>query len=1175
MAPKHNSSNNSNQYQPLVQSISRSTSAMDISSLRSLALLLCLVVICTATSMSQAVVEPISSISSIHQQANRRAAVDIGSKARDDSKSQFICSLSGGLDVVRLSSSTTRLAFKDALEDVEFIRQYIAESAMNNNNRNNKNSNNGNARTGFGMTLDELSQTLDYKARNISSTVTPSSNSTSTITTIIPELATTVTAGLGYTDDRVDRRIERYVGLTNEPLVGTKQTDLDLIEPTADILPWMVDRTANSMSEQQKADTEYDRLYVAAWIGTHGEAWMYYPSLQNTYGHPLAFGDVLGGSYDSKGEEFVKPNLPPAVIDKAYFTAPYPDTAIPGLSLITAQAPIYITGEFQGYSYNQTYIASTGLDISVASMATFLDDLAGTLTAGSFAVVVGVEDFHTILISQSTVDRLYPQYTGMEESRVTYREGDGSIVNDGRNKPYKVSDTIFQPPTNLTNSPDWNTLASNVQSLQPGLRSSTLMNITLTGDTEPTPFYVMYERWSEVADWALLLLVPQEELDTSVVVEMSEPVTGTDLHVKVSLDANGQMKPVAEDDGNDGVIETILRNTGVLDVTVSITKLPPWFQLLQSKSEYKIPAGGILTLTYAMVGDKIPKKTRFASSLIALTIKDDNYGNCFYEQVLTTNVLLRVNSEENLNQLDAIRPYGFTLSAIIVASAVGWSIWVFLHASHPVVKSAQPLFLHMMCTGILVMGLSIIPLGIDDSMASEDGCSIACMAFPWLMSIGFSIAYSALFSKVWRINQIVAGAKKYKRVDVSARDAMVPFVVICTVNVTILSIWSGVDPLTWVRESSDGESQESGESDDSHGRCSLSDSSFGLVCLILLLLVNFGALCLALIQLYRARELSTEYSEGKYIAIAMGSMIQVFLTGLPILVIVTDSPQVSYFVKSTIVFTVAMSLLLLIFVPKFYTASSKKNSNIGSISSGSRFGGSTKIPRPVPVSESDITSLPVGNAIVLPNGGMKNKGAALQTRRVTFSDDGDGDSDDDDDDSLMRNNSTFQMPTKASRAHTISDISMSQTPSECDTQSSCEPEASEDCHREQAVASKLPIRLPSVMEDDTEEEFRERTKLMVQECFAMNKVTPVAPTLPTRLPSFKESFTDSTAQNKSSGSGATDDIGAMGVTGANDCSELPLQRQETDYSNPNNASMPKRLPSAVEPNDTDDEDTYA
>ena len=1091
-------------------------------------------------------------------------------------RQQYICSLSGGLDVVRLSSSTTRLAFKDALEDVEFIRQYIAEAARNNNNNNNNNNLNHNNGTGsrIGMTLDELSLTLDYEARNLSAVVEVSSNSSSSsstnsssaTTTTLLQPQTTLTAGLGYADDRANRRIERFVSVSsNQPLVGTKQTDFDLIQPTEDIFPWMVDRTTAhdnpraAVPPQSTTTTThhhpYDRLYVAAWIGTMGEAWMYYPSLQTTYGHPLSFGDILGEAYNSHDEEFVQPNLPlegkQQRIDQAYFTAPYPDTAVPGLSLITAQAPIYYTGEFQGYTYDQTYIASTGVDISVDSMASFLDDLEGTLTRGSFAMVVGVDTFATILISQSTVDKLYPRKTGREASRVTYAKGDGSIVSDRRNQPYQVSDTIFQPPTNLTNSPDWKTLASSVQALEPGQRSSSVLNITLTGDTAPTAFYVMYERWAEVADWALLLFVPQDELDTSIVVEMVEPAAGTDLQVQVVLDDQQHIHL----DSSFLVTETVLRNTGVLDVTVAITKLPPWFRLVRPQDEYTLPAGESLTLTYVMTRDMIPQHTRVASSLIALTIKDDNYGNCFYEQVLTTNVFLSVTYGENLNQLDRIRPYGFTLSVIIVMSALGCSVWVFLHALHPVVKAAQPIFLHVMCAGILVMGLSIIPLGIDDSSASDDGCSMACMAFPWLLSIGFSIAYAALFSKVWRINQIVAGAKKYKRVDVSTRDVMVPFVVICTLNVTLLSVWSGVDPLTWVRESSNGVNQAGGATgggEDSYGYCSLNDSTFGLVCFILLLLVNFGALVLALIQLYRARELSTEYSEGKYIAIAMGSMIQVFLTGLPILVIVTDSPQVSYFVKSTIVFTVAMSLLLLTFVPKFYITNAKKHPTATSHSVG---GINRPAGRPVSPSESELQSLPL-NSMVVANGSSKNYGHTPEQRRVMFSED-----DDDDDDTLMRNHPTIQMPAEVSRARTVSDISVSLTMSEFERLENPVPEEEIGS----PAAPKVPAPLPSAMENNRDG--RNRVSRINDD--QGNSVAAVGPTQPIRLPSVMEDYTDSSRSDRPRGPDDTDSIEASTRSSA----RIPLQRTDTENSNSTHASMPKRLPSIIEPNDDSDSES--
>ena len=779
-----------------------------------------------------------------------------------EEKGNQICSLSGGLNAVGIMGSILRVAFQSALQDVEFIREFLQESARNHNEMYQLHPHNDSSLQQLrpqsmirGMSLEELALTLDVEARNYSS-----SNTT-----------TTVEAGLGYSDDRPDRRIERYVGLIHEPLVGTKQTDLSFIEPTATIFPSLVDRTSNVAYDPSGSRNTGQPLYQAAWIGTRGEAWTYYPPLTKSYGHPLTFGDVLGPRYDSQDEEFVKPNLPPAFIDKAYFTKPYPDTAIPGLSLITAQAPIYYAGEFMGYTYpNNTYIASAGVDISVLSMSTLLHVLEGTVTAGSFAIVVGATDLHTILMSQSTVEKLYPRRTGMEESRIIRDPKDGSIIKDGRNQPYQVSDTIYQPVLNLTNA-DWSSLAENIRAQKPGERGYEVINITLTGDDAPTSFYAMYERWPQVADWASILFVPQRELDNSIHVNIYADHASDDDTKEQHAHAHTFQKDgelhLEVDNGETVECHTVLRNSGSLNVTVRMEKLPPWFTPVPDPDHpdedpyaltYSIPAGEHRIFRWMVSTESIENT---ATSLIAFTIKDDGYDDCFFEEVLTKNVLINVVYPHNMNQLDGIRPYGFVLSAITVLSAVGWSIWVVLNASHHVVRASQPIYLHMMCAGIGVMGLSIIPLSIDDSLASDDGCDIACMAFPWLLATGFSVAFSALFSKIWRINQIVAACKSYKRVEVSTQHVIMPFFVIFSLNVTILSVWTAVDPLTWVREYH-GVDQGSEESH-SQGYCSLQGNLFSQLCVTMLLLVNFAALVLALIQLYRARELDTAYSEGK------------------------------------------------------------------------------------------------------------------------------------------------------------------------------------------------------------------------------------------------------------------------------------------------------------------------
>ena len=67
---------------------------------------------------------------------------------------------------------------------------------------------------------------------------------------------------------------------------------------------------------------------------------------------------------------------------------------------------------------------------------------------------------------------------------------------------------------------------------------------------------------------------------------------------------------------------------------------------------------------------------------------------------------------------------------------------------------------------------------------------------------------------------------------------------------------------------------------------------------------------------YKARYLSTELGESKWIAMAMGSLLQLLLVAIPILFLVRDNPSAKYFVSTSIVFVITMSILGFIFVPK-------------------------------------------------------------------------------------------------------------------------------------------------------------------------------------------------------------------------------------------------------------------
>ena len=213
------------------------------------------------------------------------------------------------------------------------------------------------------------------------------------------------------------------------------------------------------------------------------------------------------------------------------------------------------------------------------------------------------------------------------------------------------------------------------------------------------------------------------------------------------------------------------------------------------------------------------------------------------------------------------------------------------------------------------MAISIVTMGIDDGTASQSVCDKACMAGPWLAATGMTLVFSALFSKIWRLHSVFKNAMRFQRVEVQAKDVMLPLVVMLSLNFLFLTIWTVLDPLYFERV----DSGRTGSGDKiSYGRCT-SDGVVSDAMLFLIVAVNMLAIVLANFQAYQARKISTEYSESKWIAFCMVSILQATMIGTPILILASTNPTANFIVWSMLVFVICMSILGLLFVPKVYS----------------------------------------------------------------------------------------------------------------------------------------------------------------------------------------------------------------------------------------------------------------
>lgn len=288
-----------------------------------------------------------------------------------------------------------------------------------------------------------------------------------------------------------------------------------------------------------------------------------------------------------------------------------------------------------------------------------------------------------------------------------------------------------------------------------------------------------------------------------------------------------------------------------------------------------------------------------ASTRSSLLKQYQKLRNVYYEDV-------------NMNYLgDTLRTYGFTIGSLQLTLCVVFAIWTYFYRKAPVIKASQPFFLILLCVGIFTFASSIFPMVVDDEYFSVEACSRACMSLPWLICLGWSILFSALFAKLRRINLVVSNARHFRSVKISEKDMMSSISILFTINLLLITLLNVLDPLIWKRVQV--------SPTESFGFCTVADRSSVTwkVIVVLLGILNGGVLISANVEAFKARKIDSEYGESMYIGLIMLFFLQITLVGVPLLFIVQNNYVARFFLITSIISIMAMSVLLLIFVPKF------------------------------------------------------------------------------------------------------------------------------------------------------------------------------------------------------------------------------------------------------------------
>lgn len=154
-------------------------------------------------------------------------------------------------------------------------------------------------------------------------------------------------------------------------------------------------------------------------------------------------------------------------------------------------------------------------------------------------------------------------------------------------------------------------------------------------------------------------------------------------------------------------------------------------------------------------------------------------------------------------------------------------------------------------------------------------------------------------------------AKGFKKVTVTPMDVIVPGVVLLGCNLVVLIVWTVVSPQSWVINTL--VSDEWGRPLIQVGEC-YSDNTEAYVAS--LLSIDGVAIIITLWQAYVARDIKTDLSESKYIALAVTAIFEASFIGVPVLYVMSEQPNAVLFISSAIIFVSVVAILCFIFIPK-------------------------------------------------------------------------------------------------------------------------------------------------------------------------------------------------------------------------------------------------------------------
>ena len=248
-----------------------------------------------------------------------------------------------------------------------------------------------------------------------------------------------------------------------------------------------------------------------------------------------------------------------------------------------------------------------------------------------------------------------------------------------------------------------------------------------------------------------------------------------------------------------------------------------------------------------------------------------------------------------------LEPLALATTSVAVLYTLTLMLGFLIFRRHPVIKAATPIFCLLVASGGLLMLLSVY----NTSLYVTSGM---CAAQYWLLSIGFSLMFTALFAKTFRVWRIFNSGSKLKQIRITNTDLLLQLGGVLSFDLILNIVWSIISPMT-----AEYVSVDPFRPSHDYVQCT-TGAAFPLISV-----AEKGALLVAGISLtYLCRGVPTKFNETPYLAAAIYNCALLSAFMVPLVASNVGTRVVTYAVQVFGVQVMTTSTLSILFVPKFY-----------------------------------------------------------------------------------------------------------------------------------------------------------------------------------------------------------------------------------------------------------------